>query len=284
MKKQKNTDKVQAVLNGIVEAFKNGTIPEAVAIATFPAPKGLPSSKWSIRNRTIMALSGTIDARGFNQWKEVNRYVIKGSSSISILVPCFKKETDEDTGEEENVLRFFKAMPVFPVEMTDGEPLDYQNIKLPDLPLIDRAKEWGIDVKAVPGNLQWYGYYSPKRKEIVLATPSEKTLFHEISHSADHIIKGQLKPGQNPLQEITAELSAQALCRLVGKSMDDTTGNSYRYIKHYAEKMKITPVQACLRVLTDVEAILNLILYDDVSNVKAELRKVAQNSSTNHNK
>lgn len=258
----KNADKIQTVLNSILEAFENGTIPEAVAVASFPVPEGLPSSKWSIRNRTIMALSGTIDARGFNQWKEVNRYVKKGGKSIHILVPCFKKkETDEDTGEDA-VLKFFKAMPVFPVEMTDGEPLDYQKIELPELPLIDRAKSWGIDVKAVPGNFQYYGYFSAKRKEIGLATPSEKTFFHELSHSADLIIKGNLKPGQNPLQEITAELSAQALCRLAGKSMEDTSGNSFRYISHYASKLKITPVKACLKVLSDVEKILNLILHN----------------------
>ena len=276
MKKQKNTDKVQAVLNGIVEAFENGIIPEAVAIASFPAPKGLPSSKWSIRNRTIMALSGTIDARTYKMWGEVDRFVKKGSKATHILAPCFyKKDADEDTGEEEMVLKFFKCVPVFRAEDTDGEPLEYQNIELPDLPLLDRAKEWGIDVKAVPGNLQWYGYYSPNRKEIALATSSEKTFFHELAHSADHIIKGKLHPGQHPIQEATAELSAQALCRLVGKSMDDTTGNSFRYIKHYAERLNMTPVQVCLRVLSDVEAILNLILYSDVSGVKSEPRKVA---------
>jgi len=272
---KKKNDKIQEVLNSIVDAFEKGTIPEAIAIATFPSPEGLPSSKWSIRNRTIMALSGTVDARGFNQWKEVNRYVKKGSKAIHILVPCFKKESDEDTGQEETILKFFKAMPVFRVENTDGEPLDYLDIELPDLPLIERAVEWGINVKAVPGNLEWYGYFSPARKEIGLATPSLKTYLHELSHAADHIIKGKLKPSQDPLQEVTAELSAQALCRLVGKSMDDTTGNSYRYIKRYAEKIKITPVKACLRVLSDVEKILNLILHGSVDGVSTKQQSAA---------
>ena len=273
--KTKNTDKIQDVLNSIVDAFEKGTIPEAIAIATFPSPEGLPSSNWSIRNRTIMALSGTVDARGFNQWKEVNRYVTRGSKAIHILVPCFKKETDEDSGQEETLLKFFKAMPVFRVEDTDGEPLDYQDIELPELPLIDRAVEWGINVKAVPGNMEWYGYFSPARKEIGLATPSLKTYLHELSHAADHIIKGKLKPGQDPLQEVRAELAAQALCRLVGKSMDDTTGNSYRYIKRYAEKIKITPVKACLRVLSDVEKILNLIIHGSVDGISTKQRSAA---------
>ena len=128
--KQKNTDKIQHVLNSIVNAFESGTIPEAIAIASFPIPEDLPSSKWSVRNRTIMALSGTIDARGFNQWKEVNRYVVKGAKSIRILVPCFRKEEDEEIGEEKTLLRFFKAMPVFPVEMTDGHPRHGGDLKM----------------------------------------------------------------------------------------------------------------------------------------------------------
>jgi hypothetical protein len=92
---------------------------------------------------------------------------------------------------------------VFRVEDTKGKELDYQNIELPELPLIDRAQEWGIDVKAV-------------------------------------------------------ELCAQALARIAGKSIQDTTGNSYRYIKRYAEKIKMTPHKACLNVLADTEWMLLL--------------------------
>lgn len=260
-----DNSKVKEVLDSILKAFESGQIPEAVAIATFPAPENIPSAKWSIFNRTIMFLSGTMDARGYKQWQSAGRYVVKGAKSIYILVPCFKKQVDEATGDEDIILRFFRTSAVFKVEDTDGKTLDYQNIKLPDLPLIDRAREWGISVKAVPGNYQYYGYYAPFRNEICLATPSEKTFFHELSHAADNIIKGKLKLGQDPFQEITAELSAQALAILVCKDLRDTTGNSYRYIKQYAEKAKMTPLKACLQVLSDVEKILNLILHGDSS-------------------
>ena len=228
---------IQKVLDSILEAFETGNIPEAVAIASFPIPD-VPSAQWSFRNRTIQFISGTADARGFKQWKSVNRHVQKGSKAIYILVPCFKKEVDQETGEEESRLTFFKGMPVFRVEDTEGAPLEYQNIELPELPLLDRAKELGVSVKAVPGNYRYYGYYAPDRKEIAMATPSEKTFFHELSHAADHIIKGSLKPGQNSLQEVTAELCAQALARICGKSLKDTTGNSYQYIKNTQSKSK----------------------------------------------
>ncbi len=265
---------IKTVLDGILEAFETGNIPEALAVATYPPINEIPSEKWSYNNRIIQFLSGTVDARGFNQWKEVNRFVKKGSKAIYILVPCFKKQKDEQTDEENKILISFKAMPVFRVEDTDGEPLDYQNIELPDLPLIERAYDWGINVKAVPGNFTYYGYYIPGAKEIALATPAEKTFFHELAHAADYIIKGHLKPGQDPFQEITAELSAQALARISGKNTEDTTGNSYRYIKRYAEQIKMDPHKACLKVLSDCEKILNLILHGRADGVK-DFQKVA---------
>ena len=264
--------KIKTVLNTILTAFESGDIPEAVAVATFPIPD-IPSAQWSFSNRTIQFISGTADSRGYRQWLKAGRQVKKGATAIYILVPCFKKLKDEAEQEKE-VLSFFKATPVFKVEDTEGEPLDYQNIKLPDLPLLERAQDWGVNVKAIPGNYRYYGYFVPTRKEIALATPSEKTFFHEMAHAADYIINGKLKPGQNPLQEITAELSAQALARIVGKSSEDTTGNSYRYIKRYSEQIKMSPHKACLKVLADTEKILNLILHGRVDGVQ-NLQKVA---------
>jgi len=113
---------------------------------------------------------------------------------------------------------------------------------------------------AIPGNYRCYGYYSSKRKEIALATPEEKTFFHELSHAAHDRVKKGLKSGQDPFQEIVAELSAQALCHLVGKQSGDTFGDSYRYIEGYAEKAKLTPHGACLKVMSQTEQVLKLIL------------------------
>lgn len=252
-------ERVQDVLNTIIEKFKTGEIPEAVAMASYPMPD-IPSRNWSFTNRTLMFLSGTGDARGFRQWKCANRHVCKGAKAIYILVPCFKKKVDEATGEEGEILSFFKASPVFRVEDTEGEQLDYEMLTLPNLPLIEKAREWDISVKAVPGNREYRGYYSPARREIGLATPEEKTFFHELAHAAHEKVKGELKTGQDPIQEIVAELSAQALCRLVGKSFKETLGNSFQYIERYAKKLKQTPHTACLKILSETEQVLGLIL------------------------
>jgi hypothetical protein len=150
-------------------------------------------------------------------------------------------------------------MPVFRYEDTKGEPLDH-DIKLPNLPLIKTAESWGISVKAIPGNYRYRGYYSSARSEIALATPEEKTFFHELAHAAHEKVKGSLKAGQDPSQEIVAELSAQALCRLVGKRIKETLGNTYEYIEWYAKKVNLNPYRACLKVLSETESVLNTIL------------------------
>ncbi|NTV13458.1 MAG: ArdC family protein [Desulfobulbaceae bacterium] len=255
-------DKVKAVLNSILDCFKSGDIPEAIAKAMFPSAD-TPSSNWSLLNRTLVFLSGTADARGYRQWQSVNRHVVKGAKAIHILVPYIKKEEDRDTGDTETrVLKGFGIKPVFRVEDTDGATLDYQQISVPVFPLIDRAEKWGISVKTVPGNTIYYGYFSPDRKEIGLATPAESTFFHELAHAAHEKINGGLKGGQDPFQEIVAELSGQALCRIVGKQAD-TTGNSYRYIENYAKKLNMSAHAACLKVMADTEKVLNLILHEE---------------------
>ena len=257
-------DKVKSVLTAILECFRSGNVPEAIAISMFPAAD-TPSSMWSLLNRTIMFLSGTADARGYRQWQSANRHVVKGAKAIHILVPFMKKAKDDldGQGDGKTILRGFGVKPVFRVEDTDGEELDYQKIELPDLPLIEKAEAWGINVKAVPGNYRYYGFFSPENREIRLAKPEEKTFFHELAHVAHEKVIGTLKNGQHPLQEIVAELSAQALCEIVGKEQSDTLGNSYKYIDTYAQKLMMSPYSACLKVMSDTEKVLHLILNDE---------------------
>lgn len=251
--------RVKNVLDTLLEQFKNGSIPKAIHYAMFPIPL-IPSSNWSLLNKLIMFYNGTEDARGYKQWQKVNRQVIKGKTAFDIIVPYFKKEKDEKSQDEKTVLKGFCCGSVFRMEDTEGEPLDYQKLELPQFPLIDRAKELGVSVHAIPGNYSHYGYYDPKRSLIALATPEESTFFHELCHFADHRLRGELKRGQDPLQEITAELAAQALCRIVGKDGDKHFGNSYQYIEGYAKELNISPYNAVLQVLTDVEAILHYLL------------------------
>jgi len=254
-------NQIQATLNGILKQFETGDIPAAITMAMFPFCN-IPSEHWSLCNRLLMVVAGTMDARGYRQWQSVDRFVKKGCKAFHILVPYVKNI--EDSGKEKTILKGFGLKPVFKVEDTGGEQMEYEQLSIPNMPLIQRAEEWGITVKAIPGNYSFYGYYSTQQKEIGLATPEEKTFFHELSHVAHEQVLGQLKRGQDPFQEVTAELSAAVLCQMVGKkSNTDTLGNSYRYIQRYAEKIGLSPHQACLKVLNDTDRVLRLILGAD---------------------
>lgn len=258
--------KVQKVLHGILEKFKTGDVPKAIVYSMFPI-RGTPSDKWSYINRLIMLLSGTTDARGIRQWSRAGRSVKKGSKAIYILVPYFVKRRCFNDDENE-LLKGFMAKPVFAVEDTEGEPLDYAKIiPLPELPLLERAKEWDITVKTISPYPKFLGVYIPDKKEIALASPEEIVFFHELSHAAYEMSIGKLKPGQRWDQEIIAELSAQALCCLVGKDGRDRLGNSYAYIESYAKKAGLSPFSACLKVLDDVQKVLSFLLDFNVENI-----------------
>ena len=251
-------EKVKQALQSIVARFDAGDIPEAISYSTFPIPN-IPAAKWSLLNRTLMFIAGTSDARGFKQWKEVNRYVKKGAKAFVILAPLFIKKGTEEEEDEKRILAGFLAVPVFRVEDTEGDPLDYERIELPELPLIEVAQDWGISVQAIPRNYRYFGYFSPGQRQISLSTKEETVFFHELAHAAHERILGGLKKGQDWKQEIVAELSAAVICQLVGKT-SKYLGNSYQYIANYAKEAQLTPAQGCLKVMKDVESVLNLIL------------------------
>lgn len=252
--------KISEAITKIIERFKEGDLPKAIAIACFPQAD-VPMNKWSFFNKIIAILCGTGDARGFRQWKQAGRYVKKGAKSFPILAPKFKKQEDEETGEDISVLIGFIPVNVFRVEDTDGEPLDYQMLEVPELPLMKVAEKFGVSIKAIPGNDKYYGYYSPTRKEIALATSEESVFFHELTHAVDTRLRN-LKPklGQQLDREIIAELSACTLGYILGKKIPDSIGNHFEYIERYAKKAKLNVVSACMKYFSCVEAVIAEIM------------------------
>lgn len=252
-------DNIKNSLKKVVEIFKSGEVPQAIKIVMFPR-SDQPSNKWSLSNRLIMFCNGTEDARGFRQWNKEERWVKKGSKAFHILAPKIQKVKEEE-GKERILLKGFISVPVFKLEDTEGKPIEKQDLKLPELRLIEVAKSWGIDVKPIEGNDLYNGYFIPSQNKIRLATPEEKTFWHELAHAGHNKILNEsgkkLNGGQDPKQEITAELTASVIGEIYG--CRETLGNSYDYISSYAEESKKSIELAILEVLTDVEKILNLI-------------------------
>src|SRR5471032_1607766 len=89
----------------IVDAFKTGNLPKALAPIFVRRKDGVPCRAWSWGNQLLCILSGTQDARGMKQWNAVGRSVKKGSKCFDIFVPLMKSANVKDsiTGEERTV-------------------------------------------------------------------------------------------------------------------------------------------------------------------------------------
>lgn len=253
------TAKVNEQLNALLNAFETGEVSDAIAQTIIKA-RPVPMAAWSFQNQILCYINGTTDARGFNQWKDVGRHVKKGTRALYILVPMIRKSKYADAEEESARCYGFKGAPVFRYEDTEGEPIDADPIEPPEPPpLYDVAQAWNIPVEYVPFAGRFLGryQYGNDTERILLCTHNESTFFHELAHAAHHRISGTLKGGQDWKQEIVAELSAAVLARMFGKN---TEGNAYRYIGKYAQDAGKDAHRACLAVLSDVKAVLDLIL------------------------
>lgn len=284
--KEKNKERVKEQLCKIVDLFQTENIPKAIREVTFP-PYDVPSNKWSLSNRLLMFFGGTSDARGFRQWQSVERNVMKGSKAVRILAPntyrsalcgcghmfrnqelkrtgvalrCPKCKAYIDSSKIKTKVSGFRLISVFRKEDTEGKELEYENVAIPDIPLLDVAESWGIDVKGMAFQGRFMGYYRAKDSLIALASPEEKTFFHELSHASQDRLGLLRKEKQNTFNEVTAELSALVLAELVGRE-NPNAGATYAYIKSYIgtdDKEEIG--KYLIKVLSDVEKIVNNII------------------------
>ena len=213
----------------------------------FVLPDDVPVKSWSFLNQMkVLMFTPSLDARGFRQWEAVGRNVKKGcKASTYILVPCFKKELNKETGKEEQVLAYFKKTAVFSVEDTEGEELEYikelenNKIDLSRLPMAEIAKSLNIELTTgLSFSPKYYGRYSVNRlngdKKIFLCTDSEQTFFHEMAHAIDHQIGNMnFKKEQSELDEVVAEFTACFLAGYYGRTQN--MNYTKEYIKHHSE-------------------------------------------------
>lgn len=259
-------DKTTKAINDILDLFKNGNLPEALAIASNPR-LDVPCSQYSYRNRVLLAIQSSVDSRGYKMWTEVGRNVKRGGTGIRIFSPktkTFKDIDDEGNEVKRTIITGWSPIVVFDVSQTEGEPVHYDELPVPDLPLLDVAEYLGISVRSEYQRPDCLGYYSPSTDSITLCSPSEKIWYHELSHAihkrtiSDNI-KTKVKGAQDPLKEITAELSACTLAYMLGKELPDSLGTHYSYIEKYATQQKLDVFKACMQVFGEVEAVINEI-------------------------
>ena len=262
--KKTTADRVQAVAETILEAFRSGELPKALAqVFLNPIPEGSPMAKWSWRNRLLVALRGERDARGFRQWKRIGRSVKKGERAFHILGPVTRtiEEADEATGEveEKQIVTAFVSIAVFGLSQTEGDPLpDSEATFIEALPVIEVARAWEIEVTAVAfhSGLGTLGTYRPGR--ITLSVENLSTWGHELVHCADDRL-GNRATSPKAEREIVAELGGAVLLECLGYEVESDRGGAWDYIQHHAETSS-QAFQLCAELLDRTCAAVSLIL------------------------
>ena len=262
----KRREHAEEALLSVLDLFESGELPEKVAQTVIARQaETSPMVNWSLGNQLLAILAGTTDARGYRQWQEAGRHVRKGSKALYILAPSTRKirEQDETTGEEteRTAVVGFLGVPVFRYEDTEGAALEQPDYDPPQSPpLRDVAARLGVDVNYAPLVGDARGYYQAGRDRIVLMSHDARVFYHELAHAAHQRVlsdRGEtLKGGQHGGQEIVAETVAATLCRLYG--FDGWIWAGAEYVQHYAAGSN--PARAAMRVLSDVQAVLDLIL------------------------
>lgn len=179
---QKGDDRIRAMLTEIESGVDNlGT---ADGWRQFLAFQGT-FHRYSFNNNMLIGMQrpdATIVA-GASKWRQHGRYPKKGSKAIWVLAPMTRKvvDRDEKTGEESSrqAVVGFRAVPVFDVAETDGEPLPRDPTTMRELTgaapdditddLTNAAATHGYTVhhRTIAGGAE--GYTDPAAKEIVLA-------------------------------------------------------------------------------------------------------------------
>ncbi len=258
------------VASRIVDAFREPErLPAALAPIFIHRADDVPCRKWSWHNQFLVALAGTVDARGIRQWNKVGRKVKKDSGALWILAPCVRKvvEQDDDGAEHERqVVYGFRSVPVFAVEDTEGDALpdrdDRYDSWVKQLPLMEVAEAWGINVgtfthtRGAP--LGYYRHARNGNEALMLGVENLSTWAHELVHAADRRVTN-FKGGKQH-NEVVAELGGAVLLECLGMQHDADLGGAFCYIQNYAASANKDVVRACVEVLDRVCNCVQLIV------------------------
>lgn len=263
--------RAKEIAEKIVESFKSGDLAEPLAQVYLTRVSSVPMAKWSYLNLFSVLLAGCTDARGYKQWLAVNRKVTPGQKAAAyILIPLFGKKDKtsvkdgREVTEEQSFIYGFKGVAVFDISQTEGEPLEEDESVsefVSDLPLVEVAKEFGLDL--IPYNGEGngaLGFYSPTSNKIGLGVENLSTWAHELVHAADDRVGNLTERGQHYASETVAELGGAVLLTILGHEVEADLGGAWTYISSYAQRAGKDPVHICGQVIGRICEALDLIL------------------------
>jgi len=248
------TPNSERAMQEVIEKFKTGDLSEIIRIAAFKIPESWPSSRWTMGNKMLAYVQArTLNARGYQAWREVKRQVKKGAHAIYIWAPRMVKK--EEDGEDKTILTGFLPIAVFPITTTEGEPLpdDWTPRELP--PLFDVAARLGVAVNFQPVGPDRLGDCG--RGEINLGTDDPRVFWHELAHAAHQATDAEYSNRSATYKETVAEFTACVLAALYGY---DYTGTTWEYLKMFSSD----PLKAIMKAGHHIDQVLNLILDEEV--------------------
>ncbi len=214
-------------LNNLAEALKQG---KSEALTTYLAAMGR-FHQYSFGNVMLIALQKPDATRvaGFRTWKKLRRYVKQGEKGIVIIAPMMIKPKEQDSSEQgdsrddDRPMLRFKAVYVFDVSQTDGEPLpEFARVGGNPDGHSDRLKalvtDKGIaleyaDSLGGPDGLSCIGIIRLRNG----LTPAEEfsVLTHELAHEMLHKSERR-KQTTKTIRETEAEAVAFVVCQAIG--------------------------------------------------------------------
>ncbi len=235
---------------------------------------------YSWRN-TVLIFSQRPEATlvaGFNDWKNKhNRYVKKGEKAIRIIAPYYKKfQAEVDvldnngnavivngkhlTEKKEIEKMLFRAVSVFDVSQTDGEPLPQLTYELQDtvknyqelFTAISSFSEYPIEFEDISGGAKGYFNFFDQRIAInngMSESQTIKTAIHELTHSRLHNPNiGSDK--QNKTSRANEEVQAESVAFVVANHFGiDTSDYSFDYIAGWSSGKELEELHESLEII-----------------------------------
>jgi len=207
---------------------------------------------YSLNNCMLIAMQcpEATQVAGFKAWKQLGRHVRKGEHSIKIMAPMVVKQRDDNSEETDETITLFRAVSVFDISQTDGEPLPEPprepvtgDSHAPYITKLERfAQSIGYRVEYRPLEHSG-GFCSQSEKLICVSTNTTsangrvRTLIHELSHAVG--VPTYKEHGRGDA-EVIVETAAVIVCGAIGL---DTSGESIPYIARWGEANDVEAIR-----------------------------------------
>jgi antirestriction protein ArdC len=220
---------------------------------------------YSLNNCMLIAMQcpEATHVAGFKAWKQLGRHVRKGEHSIKIMAPMVVQRRDDNGEKAGETITLFRAVSVFDISQTDGEPLPEPPCEPvtgdshePYIAKLERfAQSIGYRVEYRP--LEHSGGFCSQSEKLICVSTNKasangrvRTLIHELAHAVG--IPTYKEHGRADA-EVIVETAAVIVCGSIGL---DTSGESIPYIAGWGEA---NDVEAIRRYAETVDTIAHTL-------------------------